>query len=69
MKNYINCHIKNMSMERKESGVTNEHFSGIWSFLSITRIPLFSIIHYGVNVCEDCKECNKIHDQFSARST
>ncbi len=49
-----------MSMERKQSSVTNKQYSGVVSYLSITRIPLFTIIHYGLNVCENCQECQTI---------
>ena len=68
MKNYVNCHIKNISMERKLKSINNDNFQGIYSHLSITRIPLFTLIYYELNVCEDCKECDKLQDTLSLRS-
>ena len=67
MKNYANCHIKNISMERKLKTINNEYFGGIYSHLSITRVPLFTIIAYGLNYCDDCLECEIRIKQLSFR--
>lgn len=54
-------------MERKLTQISNSEYQGIYSHLSITRIPLFTLIHYGLDFCRGCSECNSKTDQLSVR--